>query len=291
MLRLSLFLIFCAQILNAAPFRQKELDSIGDSSKRNHDNNYNYNPYACAFKFETIDLSNGTYCDLPPSSSSSSSSYLRQPRTSYSTSSPSSFPHIYPKHTLPRTSRYKSTPFASSVLPGKQPVYISLTTISSRLFGIADTVSSILAGTLLPTHIYIVISRDPYLLDEGVDVHGLRRVCGKIKEISDHFPHLSVIYTENLGPHRKLLPLLSQKWKEDCVIITIDDHEIYPLQAISTLIHTFIASGGNAVVALRSRRMGICSDSSPLKLSPYTRHRKGLWPESTHTGRRGDICF
>jgi hypothetical protein len=34
---------------------------------------------------------------------------------------------------------------------------------------------------------------------------------------------VSIVFTENIGPHRKLLPLLSRKWNEDCVIMTTDD--------------------------------------------------------------------
>lgn len=65
------------------------------------------------------------------------------------------------------------------------------------------------------------------------------------------FPFISVIYTNNIGPHRKLLPLLSKKYKEDCVIVTIDDHDIHKPDFIHALISYYLASNKESVVALR----------------------------------------
>ena len=50
----------------------------------------------------------------------------------------------------------------------KKPVYMSLTTISSRIYGVAGTIDTILQGSMWPDHIYIFISEEAYLLDEGI---------------------------------------------------------------------------------------------------------------------------
>jgi hypothetical protein len=68
---------------------------------------------------------------------------------------------------------------------------------------------------------------------------------------------------------------------EDCVIVTIDDHELYGKSFLQSLLEYYEASDRSAVVALRARRMGICSDAPPWRIAPYTKHKKGLWPEAS----------
>jgi hypothetical protein len=172
-------------------------------------------------------------------------------------------------------------PFASTVLRG-QMLYVSLTTIHNRIYGITNTVESIIRGTVWPDRIFIFVSRDPYLLDIGVSPEFiLSETKGQLANLTQTYPWISLIFTENIGPHRKLLPLLAKKWNEDCAIVTIDDHETYKETTIESLIAYYEASGRSAVVALRARRMGICGDTPPWKLSPYTKKRKGTWPEAS----------
>jgi hypothetical protein len=109
-----------------------------------------------------------------------------------------------------RSSSMSSSPFSSTLL--NQAVYVSLTTIHSRIYGIVKTIESIISGAVLPDHIYIFVSKDPHLLDLGVTPEFiLSESKGKLKEITTNFPWISVIFTENIGPHRKLLPLLAKK--------------------------------------------------------------------------------
>jgi hypothetical protein len=184
------------------------------------------------------------------------------------------------EETLEETSRRLKKPLAQEVA-GK-PVYMSLTTIDVRLFGIGDTIESVLAGEQLPNRIFIFISEDGHLLDKGISKAFLSSdVTKKLRALYKVFPHISVIYVDNIGPHRKLLPLLSEKWHEDCLLVTIDDHEIYPPSMLSGLIDFHQDSGGTAVVARRARRMGICAASPPWTLCPYTdANKRGLWPET-----------
>lgn len=175
--------------------------------------------------------------------------------------------------------------FASDVLNNGQRVYVSLTTIESRLYGLAPTISSIIDGSILPNHVYIFISKDPYLLDEGVSEDQVKSEFQEVDQLRQRFPYISVVFTQNIGSHRKLLPLLKNKWKEDCVIITIDDHEIYPSTALAGLLQYYVASGMNSVVALRSRRIALCSDGPPWRVAPYAKHRRGLWPVAPANSR------
>ena len=44
---------------------------------------------------------------------------------------------------------------------------------------------------------------------------------------------------KNEGPYRKLIPLLKEKWEEDCIIITIDDDTIYDKRLIENMVNDY----------------------------------------------------
>ena len=124
---------------------------------------------------------------------------------------------------------------------------------------------------MIPDHIYLYVSKDPFLLDKGVTESQMReQFLEPLSQLNISHDRVSVFTTENIGSHRKLLPLLSQKWFEDCVIITIDDHEIYKKDAVSSLLKYYIASHRSAVVSLRAHRIALCMNSQPWKAAPYT---------------------
>ena len=57
---------------------------------------------------------------------------------------------------------------------------------------------------------------------------------------------VSIVYTANIGPHRKLLPLLRRVWREDCVIITLDDDvaDLLDLRrVVAELVAQYVSSG------------------------------------------------
>lgn len=168
-----------------------------------------------------------------------------------------------------------------------RPVYMSLTTISSRIHELVPTLTSLLHGNLLPDKIYIFISKEPYLLDQGISIEEIKSKAPELVALLREFPLVSIAFTANEGPHRKLLPLLAKHWNEDCVIITVDDHEIYGKSMLSSLVHGFVATNGTAVVGLRARRIAFCDSSSgsahPPSWStmPYSNSAgRGLWPEA-----------
>ena len=70
-------------------------------------------------------------------------------------------------------------------------------------------------GTLLPTHIYVFISLEPNLLDVGIPPNKVPLPLQYLVTTG----MVSIVYTENIGPHRKLLPLLQKHWDDDDVLI------------------------------------------------------------------------
>ena len=62
------------------------------------------------------------------------------------------------------------------------------------------------------------------------------------------------------------------------MLIFITFYIIHILGMLSSLILYYKATDGKAVVALRSRRMGLCASSK--EISPYTKNQRGMWPET-----------
>ena len=147
----------------------------------------------------------------------------------------------------------------------EQPVYISLTTMASRMKNINTTLLSLIQARIVPDKIYLVISKDPYLLDTGVT------------DIPDHIlclaaaGYVSIIYTSNQGPHRKLLPALKRYWNKDVFIATVDDDMSHAQGYIILyqLLKTYVLNNrADAVVALRARRISICN-APPHRATKY----------------------
>lgn len=139
---------------------------------------------------------------------------------------------------------------ASSIIA--QPVYMTMTTIDARMETIAKNIASFLEATMVPDRIYLFISSEKYLLDKGV-----QKIPQDLIELSVRYP-VSIVFTRNLGPHRKLLPLLSSKWEEDCVIITVDDDNLQDdsnRYCVEELIKSYVATNRSSVVALKARRV------------------------------------
>lgn len=162
---------------------------------------------------------------------------------------------------LPRPTKGKAnlTSFVS------QPVYVSMTTMHSRIHNIKNTIKYLLHGIVVPTKIYLFISKEPFLIDQGISV------------IPDELlfftmmGYLNIVFVPNHGPHRKLLPILKEFRNEDVYIVTVDDDQPAEIVrgSIFHLLHTLKTSNyPDAVVALRARRMKICKDP-PHKMSPY----------------------
>lgn len=124
---------------------------------------------------------------------------------------------------------------------------INITTINSRLDLCAATVWSLMQQTLVPDQINIWISKDKYLSDDGIsDVPTWIYDLNKINNI------VRVIYVNNTGPYRKIIPAIRQA-KDDDILIYADDDVIYAKTWLEKLINIFMHYKGNMVVASRIR--------------------------------------
>lgn len=150
----------------------------------------------------------------------------------------------------------------------QEPVYVSLTTMASRMHKVNKTIISLIQAKVLPTKIFLFISKESYLLDTGV------------KHIPDNLlclaaaGYLRIVYTNNIGPHRKLLPALKRYWGKDVFIATVDDDmsrdQGYIL--LYQLLKGHMVAKKPSIVALRARRISICD--SP----PHRSNRYYMWP-------------
>lgn len=117
------------------------------------------------------------------------------------------------------------------------PVYISLTSIFKNQDILLETLQSIMNQTRLPDKIVLYLSEESYILDTGFKDKKITN-SNLLKFVDDN----SIIvlnWVKNIGSYRKLLPLLKDKWEEDCIIITIDDDIIYSRDLIKNLVNDY----------------------------------------------------
>jgi hypothetical protein len=148
------------------------------------------------------------------------------------------------------------------------PVYATMTTTHFRIGQIHKTIRTIFKGVVIPDHLYVFISKDQFLLDKGVPPKNIPEQLRQI--IREGYP-VSIIYTKNIGPHRKLLPLLASKYNEKCIIVTYDDENKRKEELkwyLPSLLKYYAVSDKSSIIALRSRRVGYC-DVSPYKTLTY----------------------
>jgi len=109
-------------------------------------------------------------------------------------------------------------------------VYISLTTIDSRVERVDQTVRSLLEQDYANISVILHLSKEPYLLDKGVP-----HLPGALEQLRREDSRFSVRWVSNIGPYRKLLPLLAALGDRGAFIATTDDDTIYPRDWLSSL--------------------------------------------------------
>jgi hypothetical protein len=137
---------------------------------------------------------------------------------------------------------------------------ISLTSISSRMATICQTLRSILDQDYdgeLQVHLHL--SPEPYLLDAGVptlprELQALQRERGGRLQIHE---------CPNFGPYRKLLPYLHRNWGLSKLVVTADDDTVYPSDWLRGLVDAYLTYG--CVIAARGHRI-VVKDG---KIAPY----------------------
>ena len=93
--------------------------------------------------------------------------------------------------------------------------------------------ATISSQTRPPDEIHLFLSKEGYLLDEGI-----REVPPELARLAVS-QQIQVSYVANTGPYRKLLPLLKQRWQEDVCIVTIDDDTFYPPDFLERLVAAY----------------------------------------------------
>lgn len=122
-------------------------------------------------------------------------------------------------------------------MPVVPEIDVSLTTISPRIHRLAPVIRSILSQDLPPARVLIHLSRKPYLMDQGItdlpaDLAALE---------GDH--RVQVVWVENTGPYRKILPWAADHAGTDRWVVTADDDTLYPPDWLARLASARQATG------------------------------------------------
>jgi len=114
-------------------------------------------------------------------------------------------------------------------------IYVSLTSIKQNQTILQKTLLSIKNQDLLPDKCYLFLSEEPYLRDEGFINKELNE---DLKMLLDN-DMFEIRWVPNIGPYRKILPLLFEKKMEDCLIITVDDDTEYDPSFVNNLVQEY----------------------------------------------------
>ncbi|MBY5937702.1 glycosyltransferase [Marinobacter nauticus] len=123
---------------------------------------------------------------------------------------------------------------------------VTLTSTSVRLPFLRHTLLSILDQNIGADRIVICISKEPYLVDEGI-----KKLPAWLMSMVRR-QDVEVNWVENTGPYRKLLPVYRSS-SEDDWIVTCDDDVIYGPEWLSHLVLT-AKQNPSAIVCGRARR-------------------------------------
>lgn len=115
-------------------------------------------------------------------------------------------------------------------------LYISLTSIKGNQDALVHTLKSIQNQSQQPDKCFIYLSEEPFILDKGFKDKKLNE---DLKQIIDTNPLFEVRWVKNTGSYRKLLPLLEEKFEENCAIITVDDDTAYKPDMIEKFVDNY----------------------------------------------------
>jgi len=145
------------------------------------------------------------------------------------------------------------------------------------------TLESIVRQSMQPTRTFVYLSEEPHLIDEGFK--DKRVVYGPLLAFLERYSDsVCVKFVPNEGPFRKLLPLLKDKWDEDCIIITIDDDTYYHPDLVKNLVTDYYEQ--DCVINYR----GFTPDISDIRELTYEKRATSLekrHPYNFPTGKGG----
>ena len=133
-------------------------------------------------------------------------------------------------------------------------VYISLTSIFDNQDVLVKTLNSILDQTMLPDKIFVHLSVESYLKDVGFKD---RKITNEnLRGLFDKYTSLiQVKWVSNIGPYRKLIPIIEEKimTNQNIIIITIDDDVEYNKDLIKNMVNSYVEH--ECVISCRTHAM------------------------------------
>lgn len=166
----------------------------------------------------------------------------------------------------------------------KLNIYISLTSIFQNQNILCKTLESILKQSLLPDKCYLVLSEESFLRDEGFKNKIITDIKLNNILLNEIF---EIIWYKNIGPYRKLIPVLKNKWNDNCVIITLDDDTVYYEKLIENLVQDFNNNDRRKVISYRCH---IINNKSWDNFSYNDRLNKKCLKLKFHTGK-GSVLY
>lgn len=130
---------------------------------------------------------------------------------------------------------------------------INLTTTCQRLGLCRIALVSLSLQSRLPDHINVWVSREPYLRDSGIADPSI------LDQLLESLPDtmrgkISFRWVKNIGPYRKLVPVLREAGPDD-IFVTADDDIFYGKDWLRKLLEAVDPAAGVAVAArVKSKR-------------------------------------
>jgi len=138
-------------------------------------------------------------------------------------------------------------------------IVVSCALIKQRLHNVFDICRTLNTGTLVPDKILFSISKEPWLIDEGIQPHEIPKVP---------YDNVEFVYVENVGGIRKFLTPLKMFWNEpDTKILLMEDDEIGDKDVVKTVVD-YSNSHPDVAVGIAGNRMTI--DYSIINKTPVT---------------------
>ena len=151
--------------------------------------------------------------------------------------------------------------FDASRMNPVDEIFITMTTIDSRIEKVKFVMESLAKQTYQPAKIFLNISKEPYLLDKGLDENN-----ATLQEIQS-YKNVVINWVPNIGPYRKIYPFLerhfSQTVSKEKIFITVDDDTLYPDYFVAELYKKYRET--NSIIAFRGR----CIEIEEGRLSKY----------------------
>ncbi|EHD14390.1 hypothetical protein CIN_03220 [Commensalibacter intestini A911] len=126
-------------------------------------------------------------------------------------------------------------------------ISVNLTTTSSRLGLCSATIWSLIHQTKKPDKIFLWISQEGYLSDEGI-----KTIPSWIDELNSILNIIEVKFVENTGPYRKIINAIRLSNQSD-ILVYVDDDVIYGDKWLETLLHAFYENKSKLAIASRIR--------------------------------------